>query len=800
MVQRFVVVVAFLVLPCYAAYGLGQTYYYDVPATYSTIPAAITAVPDNALDAYVIRIAPGTYFGTTTIPSTKQFVTLKGTGALRTDVVLTWNSATGRTLETHATSFRVENLTIENTAGATAGQALALYADGDKQVYENVLFKGWQDTVAVWQNRQYFHNCEVWGSVDFIYSGSTGVFDNCRIVQIRSTGGVNAAPSTPANVPYGLVFMNCRIAKTSGVAANSSTLMRPWYPDGATAYLNCVMEDHITPAGWAAWGGRENTCRAAEYNSTRPDGSVIDLSTRSYWVKRLTVAEAAQYTLDNIFSGWDPMGPMLPSIWQVAAGNWETSANWLYGVPSTGRDCYVQGTGAVVTVRNPGATAATLTMDGTSKVYVDGATGGSLTIGSLVMRTTTPELHIANYGQFSTQSWNGPWGPAGLLYVDKGSFSGPYVNNLKFMLAAPSDGNAVVTISSGNTWGMHSMCTGAGKALINMTGGSVVATWGLCFGDIASGGNVTFNFSGGTINSINMPMSSKSGTYTVSHSGGKLTINSPPWDGWLSLGSASGSTTTYTLSEDSAAATIETKGIRIADSGTGTLLQKAGTVLVETANTGANSTGAGIEIARNSSGIGTYEIQGGTLAVYMGTTNAGTIAAGGMINGANASGKGTFKVTGGTATITIYGGYTQGAASTLAAENRGGAISTITVNGNVVFNSGAKLKPTTAWGVPAGDYVLMTWTGTRTGNLTLDASINASEWSFAFDDTAKTLTLHYTPVKFVNFIDLATMASRWMSTGCTIVNSWCWGADIDKSGTVDALDMSQVFDKWLLGR
>jgi hypothetical protein len=102
--------------------------------------------------------------------------------------------------------------------------------------------------------------------------------------------------------------------------------------------------------------------------------------------------------------------------------------------------------------------------------------------------------------------------------------------------------------------------------------------------------------------------------------------------------------------------------------------------------------------------------------------------------------------------------------------------------------------------VPAGDYVLMAWTGTRTGNLTLDPSVNTSEWSFAFDDTAKMLTLHYTPVNCVNFVDMAQVASRWALSGCTQANSWCSGADIDKSGAVDALDMRQLADKWLLGR
>ena len=164
-----------------------------------------------------------------------------------------------------------------------------------------------QDTFAIWNNAVVYCNLsEVRGSVDFIYSGGTAFFQTCNIRQMRSTGGVNTAPSTPSTVTYGFVFSGCTICRASGVADNSSTLMRPWGANGETAYINCAMDSHITAAGWSAWDGRELTCRAAEYDSKTLAGATINLSSRSSWVVRLTSTQAATYSRSNVLGGWTP--------------------------------------------------------------------------------------------------------------------------------------------------------------------------------------------------------------------------------------------------------------------------------------------------------------------------------------------------------------------------------------------------------------------------------------------------------------------------------------------------------------
>jgi pectinesterase len=272
----------------------------SVPSQYSTIQAAVNA----AASGDVINIANGTYNEQVNIPSTRNNISLNG--ASQTGVIL--QCGAGQiALTVNGTDINVQYMTIRNNAGQTAGANPAVRVNSKRVAFRRCYINGWQDTLAIWDNATaFFSYCEIRGSVDFIYSGGTGFFQTCNIRQIRSTGGVNAAPSTPQNVTYGFVFSGCTICRASGVPNNSSTLMRPWRAYGETAYINCSMDSHITAKGWSEWDGRELTCRAAEYGSKTLSGATINLANRASWVVRLTSTQAAQYTKSNVLQGWNP--------------------------------------------------------------------------------------------------------------------------------------------------------------------------------------------------------------------------------------------------------------------------------------------------------------------------------------------------------------------------------------------------------------------------------------------------------------------------------------------------------------
>ena len=164
---------------------------------------------------------------------------------IRTSATLTHHGAEG---------CRVENLTLENTAGAV-GQALALTVCGDRLIFKNCDLLGYQDTVYLWTNgkRSYFENCLIVGRTDYIYGGGIGYFQAC---EIRSWGGGwITAPSTPQSQKYGFVFNRCRFTYASdsprtGDDGKLIAIGRPWAQLSQSAILNSVMCEQIHPEGW----------------------------------------------------------------------------------------------------------------------------------------------------------------------------------------------------------------------------------------------------------------------------------------------------------------------------------------------------------------------------------------------------------------------------------------------------------------------------------------------------------------------------------------------------------------------
>ena len=139
-----------------------------------------------------------------------------------------------------------ENITFENSAGPV-GQALAIRVDGDRAVFRNCRFLGWQDTLFLNRGRQYFEDCYIQGHVDFIFGAATAFFERCHIHCLRN--GYIAAASTYDYYPYGFVFSNCKITGEPDV---KTYLGRPWRDFANTIYLDtecqtsCVRKDGRT--------------------------------------------------------------------------------------------------------------------------------------------------------------------------------------------------------------------------------------------------------------------------------------------------------------------------------------------------------------------------------------------------------------------------------------------------------------------------------------------------------------------------------------------------------------------------
>ncbi|WP_198663172.1 pectate lyase [Paraliobacillus zengyii] len=298
----------------------------DGSGDYDTVQSAIDAVPSNNSQTVMIYVKNGTYKEVITVPANKPFITLIGEDEKET--VITYDNYAGRdngvggTLGTsgsasaylRADDLIVENITFENsfdeTTDTTGTQAVALYASGDRLYFKNVSFIGNQDTLYVNAGTHYYDNVYVEGDVDFIFGAARVVFANSVIHSFdrgsESTNGYVTAASTLISDEYGMMIMNSKL--TSDAAAGTVYLGRPWPSGGnpnaigSVLIKNSELGAHINPDGWTSMSGLQpEDARLFEYKNTGP-GAVVNDSRR-----QLTDEEAAEWTVENVLKGWNPV-------------------------------------------------------------------------------------------------------------------------------------------------------------------------------------------------------------------------------------------------------------------------------------------------------------------------------------------------------------------------------------------------------------------------------------------------------------------------------------------------------------
>lgn len=297
----------------------------DGSGDHTTVQAAINAAPSNSGERTVIYIRNGTYREVLTVGSNKTNLTLQGES--RSGVVLTYdnasskiNPATGTTFGTsgsassfiNGSGFIAADLTFENAADPSYGQAVAVRSTADRAIYLNCDFLGNQDTYYAHSGRAYHLNCHFEGTTDFIFGGAIAYFEGCSLY---SKGGTSlTAASTPAHVAYGFVFHHCTIR---GAGSAITDLGRPWRPHASVSYLNCDISNVIKPAGWNNWGNSANeaTARFSEHANT---GAGASFGGRPGWIRQLSASQAADHGMLNVLKANDA-NPQVTDHWDPLA-------------------------------------------------------------------------------------------------------------------------------------------------------------------------------------------------------------------------------------------------------------------------------------------------------------------------------------------------------------------------------------------------------------------------------------------------------------------------------------------------
>ncbi|OCX54019.1 pectin esterase [Mucilaginibacter sp. PPCGB 2223] len=287
----------------------------DGSGSYKTVQAALDAIPNSNTKPLVIYVKNGLYREKLHLDAGKQFVELVGESRFGT--ILTYDdhpgmvSPKGDSINTRssysfliaADNFRARNITFRNDAGFTAGQAVAVECRGDKAIFTDCRFIGNQDILFLNSetSRQYYKDCYIEGTTDFIFGAATAWFESCHI-HSKKNSHITAA-STPQDHPYGFVFYDCSL--TGDSTLHMVSLGRPWRPYSWVTYIHCYMGQQIKAEGFSNWNKTESykTARYSEYQSYGPGSSSAG---RVSWEKQLTATEAEKITVKNVLGGWEP--------------------------------------------------------------------------------------------------------------------------------------------------------------------------------------------------------------------------------------------------------------------------------------------------------------------------------------------------------------------------------------------------------------------------------------------------------------------------------------------------------------
>lgn len=330
------------------------------PRCFTQIQAALDAAELAPTGEWIrIDVAPGTWREKVTMRRGR--VHLNGAGRNRTRIQFdavaetsghyhrrNWGTPGSATLTIDADEVTIANLTIENTWGFLANDALAdgtpgkvgnsqavavlLDIHSDRVLVDRAALLGYQDTLFSNGARAWIRASRIAGNVDFIFGNGQLLIED-SVIETRRRAAPFApgelqsfilAPSTPISQGIGIVLYRSRLTRERGVPDGSVALARPWHPTttfadgryadpdavGQASFIDCVMEAHISAQHWTTMNGtardgtktavfRPEDSRFSESGSTGPGARHVEIVTAGHEPPTIEEVRAA------LFLRWD---------------------------------------------------------------------------------------------------------------------------------------------------------------------------------------------------------------------------------------------------------------------------------------------------------------------------------------------------------------------------------------------------------------------------------------------------------------------------------------------------------------
>ncbi|XP_062193623.1 probable pectinesterase/pectinesterase inhibitor 32 [Phragmites australis] len=297
----------------------------DGTGNYTTISAAVAAAPTKSTARYVVHIKRGRYKELVDVGADKWNLVLLGDGMEATTITGNrsvkggYHTMTTATVSVHGPGFIMRDLTVENTAGAVMEQAVAFMSESNRSVVHRCGLRGYQDTLYAFEYEQFYSECRISGTVDFIFGDAAAIFQNCTILARLPMNGqpnvITAQARADATHRTGFTFQFCTVAADDELVHANYTvktyLGRPWQAYSRVIFMQSYLSDVVHPDGWMPWNETNfglNTCYYAEFSNGGPGANINGRVKWSGVHSSLGASEAWNFTVQSLIDGnqWLP--------------------------------------------------------------------------------------------------------------------------------------------------------------------------------------------------------------------------------------------------------------------------------------------------------------------------------------------------------------------------------------------------------------------------------------------------------------------------------------------------------------
>ncbi|VVA99709.1 unnamed protein product [Arabis nemorensis] len=268
----------------------------DGTGNFTTISSAVSAAPNSSETRFMIYIKGGEYYENVEIPKKKTMIMFVGDGIGKTIIKSNlsrldgWTTYRSATVGVNGNGFIAKDISFVNFAGPSC-----------------------QDTLYVHKATQFYRECDIFGTVDFICGNAAVVSQNCSLYarkpNLNQKIAFTAQSHNESKQQTGISMINCRILAAPDlipVKANfKAYLGRPWKLFSRTVLIKSFIDDLIDPAGWLEWENEvaPETLYYGEYMNEGPDANMTDRVKWPGYRRIENASEAAKFTVVPFIEG-----------------------------------------------------------------------------------------------------------------------------------------------------------------------------------------------------------------------------------------------------------------------------------------------------------------------------------------------------------------------------------------------------------------------------------------------------------------------------------------------------------------